>query len=107
MNILANGIDALEEAQQQDKTLNPIIQIQTQCIEIDRVQIRIIDNASGMPKVVRDRIFDPFYTTKSIGQGTGLGLSISYQIIIEKHGGSLECFSELGQGTEFRIQLPI
>ena len=107
MNILANGIDALEEACEKDNSFIPTIQIRTQSIEENRVQIQIIDNGPGIPRAVLDRIFDPFYTTKPIGQGTGLGLSISYQIIVEKHGGTLECFSEPGQGTEFRIRLPL
>ena len=107
MNILANGIDALEEACEKDNSFIPTIQIRTQSIEKNQVQIQIIDNGPGIPKAVLDRIFDPFYTTKPIGQGTGLGLSISYQIIVEKHGGTLECFSEPGQGTEFRIRLPL
>ena len=107
MNILANGIDALEEACEKDNSFIPSIQICTQSIDENRVQIQIIDNGPGIPRAVLDRIFDPFYTTKPIGQGTGLGLSISYQIIVEKHGGTLECFSEQGQGTEFRIRLPL
>jgi two-component system, NtrC family, sensor kinase len=71
------------------------------------VAIRIIDNGIGMDEITRKRIFDPFFTTKPIGKGTGLGLSISYQIIVEKHGGVLECSSELDKGTEFLIHLPI
>ncbi|WP_445241504.1 sensor histidine kinase [Microcoleus vaginatus] len=56
---------------------------------------------------VQSRIFDPFFTTKPIGSGTGLGLSISYQIVKDRHGGKLECHSEVGRGTEFAIELPI
>jgi signal transduction histidine kinase len=56
---------------------------------------------------VKDRIFEPFFTTKPIGEGTGLGLYISYQIVQEKHGGELKCFSEEGQGAEFWIEIPI
>jgi signal transduction histidine kinase len=52
-------------------------------------------------------LFDPFFTTKPVGVGTGLGLSISYQIVVEKHGGQLYCFSEMGKGTEFVIQIPL
>ncbi|WP_410174658.1 ATP-binding protein [Nostoc commune] len=69
--------------------------------------IRISDNGPGMTEEVRKRIFDPFYTTKPVGKGTGLGLAISYQIIVEKHGGIMECISEPGKGTEFWIEIPI
>ena len=58
-------------------------------------------------ELVRSRIFDPFFTTKPVGSGTGLGLSLSYKIIVEKHGGNLRCISELGQGAEFQIEIPI
>jgi signal transduction histidine kinase len=69
--------------------------------------IRIKDNGTGMTEVVHRHLFDPFFTTKSVGKGTGLGLSISYQIVVEKHGGRIRCISELGQGTEFIIEIPI
>jgi signal transduction histidine kinase len=60
-----------------------------------------------MTEEVQQKLFSPFFTTKPVGKGTGLGLSISYQIVVEKHGGELECFSVLGQGTEFSIKIPI
>ena len=69
--------------------------------------IQIADNGSGMTEAVRQRLFDPFFTTKLVGKGTGLGLSISYQIVVEKHGGHINCISAPGQGTEFVIQIPI
>jgi signal transduction histidine kinase len=59
-----------------------------------------------MSENVKSKLFDPFFTTKPVGKGTGLGLSISYQIIVEKHKGSIQCNSELGQGTEFIIEIP-
>jgi signal transduction histidine kinase len=71
------------------------------------VVIRIADNGPGIPKEVKQRIFDPFFTTKPVGEGTGLGLSISYQIVVEKHGGQLQCFSEPGKGTEFVVKIPL
>src|ERR671933_170556 len=93
-----------------------IIRICTEIIEGDssaqencvpRAVIRIIDNGPGMPEDIRSQIFHPFFTTKPVGKGTGLGLSISYQIVVEKHGGQLQCISAPNQGTEFRIEIPI
>jgi len=59
-----------------------------------------------MTEEVQSKIFDPFFTTKPVGQGTGLGLSISYQIVVEKHGGQLQCISAPGKGAEFVIAIP-
>ena len=69
--------------------------------------IRIADNGPGMGQEVRNRLFEPFFTTKSVGKGTGLGLSISYQIVVEKHGGHIDCISAPGRGTEFRLEIPL
>ena len=86
-------------------TSNQII-IRTEFLsETDKVMVRIIDNGMGISEEVKSQIFDPFFTTKPVGKGTGLGLAISYQIVEEKHKGKLECFSELGKGTEFRIEI--
>jgi signal transduction histidine kinase len=74
---------------------------------LKRLVIRIFDNGPGIAKEIKKRIFDPFFTTKPVGEGTGLGLSISYQIVVEKHGGQLQCFSEPGQGTEFVVEIPL
>jgi signal transduction histidine kinase len=73
----------------------------------NRVVIRITDNGAGMTEEVKQQLFNPFFTTKPVGKGTGLGLSISYQIVVEKHGGELHCFSVPGQGTQFIIEIPI
>lgn len=113
MNIVSNAIDALEEKLiPDDKTealsaFIPRITVRTSIINQDWLEIAIIDNGSGMPSEVRSRIFNPFFTTKSIGKGTGMGMSISYQIVTEKHHGKLAVFSEPGQGTEFMIQIPL
>lgn len=113
MNILANAIDALDDAVSKALATGeiapvPEISIRTTVMEsCDRVEIRIADNGPGIPPAVKAQIFDPMYTTKPTGKGTGLGLSISYQIVVEKHGGSLRCESKAGEGTEFVIALPI
>ena len=111
MNILVNAIDAMEEFNEKQSlqalAANPNrIVICTSVVDDTWIQIAIADNGSGMPEAAQKRIFDPFFTTKPSGKGTGMGMSISYQIITEKHGGKLECFSTLGEGTEFIIQVP-
>lgn len=108
MNLLANAIDALEEALYEKRgPASPTIHICTSLIRENRIQIQIKDNGSGIPAKIQQKIFDPFFTTKPIGKGTGLGLSISYQIIVEKHHGTIECHSMPGQGTEFVIEIPV
>lgn len=113
MNIVANAIDALEECYLRLSSENkdtseyvPTIWIKTEMSNARRVSISIRDNGQGIPPELQQHLFDPFFTTKSIGAGTGLGLSISYQIVVEKHGGQLQCISELGKGAEFKIQIP-
>ncbi|MDZ8225437.1 MULTISPECIES: AAA family ATPase [unclassified Nostoc] len=127
MNILSNAIDALEDSfvidhpslandkEQIKKDIDASvafckvkqIHIFTELTDSNTAIIRIGDNGSGMTKAVQQKIFDPFFTTKPIGSGTGLGLSISYQIIVDKHKGSLTCDSTLGEGTEFVIEIPM
>ncbi|MBW4480558.1 MAG: AAA family ATPase [Tolypothrix brevis GSE-NOS-MK-07-07A] len=112
MNILANAIDALDESNTgrsfANIQANPNkITIKTSIIEDKQVKISIADNGKGMSESVKQKIFDNLFTTKGVGKGTGLGLAIARQIVVEKHGGSLEVQSELGQGTEFCIRLAI
>ncbi|MBD2355555.1 GAF domain-containing protein [Tolypothrix sp. FACHB-123] len=108
MNVISNAIDALEDAIIKDKNLqNPQIHICTEVIEENSILINIDDNGCGIPENVRSRIFDPFFTTKEPGKGTGLGLYISYQIVVEKHNGTIKCISEPGKGSQFQIQIPI
>jgi len=85
----------------------PQITIRTEVLDNQFVVIRIADNGSGMKEDVIRRIYDPFFTTKEIGKGTGLGMAISYQIIVNRHQGFLKCRSQLGEGTEFWIQIPV
>jgi len=112
MNILANAIDVFDEVAQQSsfaelKTNPQKITIHTALIDQNAVEIRIGDNGSGMPEEVKARVFDYLFTTKGVGKGTGLGLAIARQIVVEKHGGNLEVQSEIGQGTQLLIRLPI
>ena len=102
MNIIANAIDALQEPLE-----NPgIICIRTE-VEGSFAAIAISDNGAGITDKVKQRIFDPFYTTKAIGSGTGMGLAISHSIIVEKHKGDIKCISAVGKGSEFMIKIPI
>ena len=71
-----------------------------------KVEIRIRDNGTGIPPDVKEKIFNPFFTTKPAGEGTGLGLSISHDIIVKQHGGAIEVDTQPGEFTEFRIVLP-
>ncbi|MGK7926688.1 MAG: response regulator [Spirulina sp.] len=105
MNLLNNAIDALEARGTEEKYQGKI-EIATQLIDDNAIGISIKDNGIGMSAEVKNKIFDPFFTTKPVGRGTGLGLSISYQIITQGHGGSLQCFSQAGEGTEFIIEIP-
>ncbi|MDZ7961347.1 MAG: response regulator [Aulosira sp. DedQUE10] len=113
MNILANAIDALEESNQ-GKSFAEIqahpnqITLKTE-LESDgqSVAIRIQDNGIGMTDEVKQKIFQHLYTTKSIGKGTGLGLAIAHQIVVEKHGGTLEVDSQPQRGAEFIIRIPV
>ncbi|MBH8566356.1 AAA family ATPase [Nostoc sp. CENA67] len=109
MNVLSNAIDALEDslASSQGESITPTITIYTELVDEHHVEIRIADNGQGMPEFVRQRLFNPFFTTKPVGKGTGMGLSISYQIVTEKHRGSLSCISQPGAGAEFQIRIPL
>ncbi|MBD2579362.1 ATP-binding protein [Oscillatoria sp. FACHB-1406] len=111
MALLVNAIDAIEERQsQQRKSGNEseegCITLRTSASE-GWVEVAIADNGIGMSEEVQQQIFNPFFTTKSVGKGTGMGLAIAYQIIVELHQGQLSCYSELGKGTEFTIEIPI
>lgn len=112
MNVIANGIDAIEERYQNlpagELESNPgRIVICTKVVDEKTIAIEISDNGAGIPEEVIDRIFNPFFTTKVVGKGTGLGMSISHSIVVEKHQGKLDCISEIGKGTSFIIQIPI
>ncbi len=73
----------------------------------DFVEITIADNGCGIPREHLDKIYDPFFTTKEVGRGTGQGLAITHSIVADKHGGTLQVYSEVDEGTQFIISLPI
>lgn len=112
LNLIANAIDAVEESfftrhLRSGEPSRPLeIRISTKSLPNGWIAIRIRDNGKGIPEDLQSRLFDPFFTTKPVGKGTGLGLSISYKIVVEQHGGTLECASSLDRGTEFTIQIP-
>jgi PAS domain S-box-containing protein len=112
MNILSNALDALEErnsrlSAEQMRENPSLIRIWTEMPKPDRVLVRIADNGPGMTETVRNQLFNPFFTTKPVGKGTGMGLSISYQIVTDRHSGSLKCTSSPGNGAEFAIEIPL
>ena len=107
LNLIANGFYAATKRQGQEGAngFEPTIAAATKSLG-DRVEIRIRDNGIGIPPEVREKMFNPFFTTKPAGEGTGLGLSISHDIIVKQHAGSIEVDTEPGAFTEFRIILP-
>ncbi len=112
MNIIANGIDAIEERYQklsvpQSETNPGRIAICTGVTSQNTVRVEISDNGTGIPEGIVDRIFNPFFTTKAVGKGTGLGMSIAHSIVVEKHKGKIDCISSIGCGTTFKIEIPI
>jgi signal transduction histidine kinase len=83
----------------------PVLKVST-CLQDGHYLVDVTDNGKGVPETIRDKIFQPFFTTKPTGEGTGLGLSMSYDII-KQHGGDLSLVSEEGKGATFRIRLPV
>ena len=83
----------------------PTLKIITRALG-DAVEIRVWDNGTGIPAEIKDKLFQPFFTTKPTGEGTGLGLSISYDVVTQQHGGTISVESEVGVYTEFTITLP-
>ena len=101
--VLLNIINNAFQAVQNEK--NPIISVSTKQLN-EQIEIRITDNGPGIPDSIKDKIFQPFFTTKPTGQGTGLGLSLAHDIV-KAHGGTIHVNSKEGEGTEFVIQLPV
>jgi signal transduction histidine kinase len=107
LNLISNGFYAAtkRKGQTEDGGCEPTLAAATRDLG-DCVEIRIRDNGTGIPPEVREKMFNPFFTTKPAGEGTGLGLSISHDIIVKQHAGSIEVDTKPGEFTEFRIVLP-
>jgi signal transduction histidine kinase len=107
LNLITNGFYAAakRKAQAGDSAFEPVLRATTKNIG-HAVEIRIRDNGTGIPADLKDKIFNPFFTTKPAGEGTGLGLSMSHDIIVKQHGGSIDVTTEPGRFTEFTIVLP-
>jgi signal transduction histidine kinase len=107
LNLFGNGFYAANKRQRDgaEPNFRPVLKVMTNDLG-DTVEIRIRDNGTGIPPEIRDKLFQPFFTTKPTGEGTGLGLSISWDIVTQQHGGTIEVDSRVGEFTEFTIHLP-
>jgi len=107
LNLFSNGFHAARERQRMETTaaFEPSLEVSTRALD-DAVEIRVRDNGIGIPAQIKDRLFQPFFTTKPPGEGTGLGLSMSYDIITQQHGGSITVDSKAGEYSEFTVRLP-
>jgi len=107
LNLISNGFYATtkRKAQANGDDYEPMLAAATKNLG-DRVEISIRDNGTGIPPEVKEKMFNPFFTTKPAGEGTGLGLSLSYDIIVKQHAGTIEVDTQPGEFTEFKIVLP-
>jgi GAF domain-containing protein/nitrogen-specific signal transduction histidine kinase len=107
LNLFSNGFYAARRRQGMEPTpgFEPMLKVATRELG-DAVEIRVRDNGIGIPEEVKDKLFQPFFTTKPTGEGTGLGLSISYDIVTQQHGGSITVDSKVGEYSELAIRLP-
>jgi signal transduction histidine kinase len=106
LNLISNGFYATTKRKvEAGDGFEPMLSATTKNLG-DKVEIRIHDNGTGIPEEVKEKIFNPFFTTKPSGEGTGLGLSMSHDIIVKQHGGSIDVETEPGLFTEFKIVLP-
>jgi PAS domain S-box-containing protein len=106
LNLIGNGFYAANKRRREsDGTYRPALKVTTREFG-ESVEVRVRDNGVGVPPENRDKLFQPFFTTKPTGEGTGLGLSISYEVVTQQHGGTITVDSEVGDFTEFTVRLP-
>ncbi len=109
LNLLNNAFYAVnQKAKTADEDYTPTVAVETFFLSLDGVGgLKVRDNGVGIPDAIKDKIMQPFFTTKPTGEGTGLGLSLTYDMVVKGHGGTLEVSSKEGEGSEFTISLPI
>ena len=107
LNLIGNGFYAATKRQKQesDPAFKPTLKVSTRDLG-DAVEVQVRDNGVGIARDIRDKLFQPFFTTKPTGEGTGLGLSISYDIVTQQHGGTITVDSRVGEFTAFTVRLP-
>jgi len=108
LNLINNAFYAVTtfDEEQKDENYKPMVTVSTKKLK-DQVLISVKDNGAGIPDDIKEKIFQPFFTTKPTGKGTGLGLSLAYDIITQGHGGAIELNTKPGEGTEFSIYIPM
>ena len=107
LNLINNAFYAVSQKKQLNQhAYEPEVSITTRKIG-NKVEIRVKDNGTGIPAAIKEKIFQPFFTTKAAGQGTGLGLSLAYDIVSKAHGGDLKVETIEGEGSEFIVTLPL
>ncbi|MTJ84103.1 MAG: PAS domain S-box protein [Telmatospirillum sp.] len=104
LNLIVNAAHAIESS---GKPLPGRIRITTRTIDGDRIEVRVADNGTGIPDAIKEKIFDPFFTTKEVGKGTGQGLAICRDVVVTKHGGTIDLGGAPGEGAEFIVRLPL
>jgi signal transduction histidine kinase len=106
LNLINNAFYAVNERSKQGiPGYDPTVVVGTRSLQ-NRIEISVKDNGDGIPDSIKEKIFQPFFTTKPTGQGTGLGLSLAYDIV-KAHGGEIRLETKEGEGTEFIVQLPV
>ncbi len=106
LNMVVNAAHAIRDVLDATKEERGKVTIRTRKVG-EWVEIDIVDTGSGMSKAIQEKIFDPFFTTKEVGKGTGQGLAMAYDVVVNKHGGTILVDSDVGQGTTFTIRLPV
>ncbi|WP_353485462.1 ATP-binding protein, partial [Haliscomenobacter sp.] len=107
LNLINNAFYAVnEKAKLEIEEYEPTVTVSSSIVG-DKVEIKVKDNGNGIPEAIKNKIFQPFFTTKPTGQGTGLGLSLAYDIVVKGHGGNVKLVSSSSEGSAFIVNLPL